>query len=135
MSKCTVQPLNFCTSRSNVCKRLVVKKVMLRCQENNPNTSMTYVVCESKLHSVVRSSIQLCQGNWVASGHIVVYYAWAAHAFSAGVKCQHCTHPFSLKGKIEQPSECAVTSCTCIGSNGTSHLPYPHRVSCRPVTW
>ena len=29
-------------------------------------------------------------GNWVAIKNVVVYYAWAAHAFTAGTKCwQH----------------------------------------------
>ena len=32
-------------------------------QENNPNTSMTHVTCESKLRSVIHSSIHPCQGN------------------------------------------------------------------------
>ena len=27
---------------------------------------------------------------WVAIGHAVVYYAWAAHTFSAEIKCRHC---------------------------------------------
>ena len=36
------------------------------------------------------SSMHLCQGNWVTIGRAVVYYAWAAHAFSTGVKCWHC---------------------------------------------
>ena len=31
-----------------------------------------------------------CQGNWVAIGRTVVYYARAAHAFSAGIKYRHC---------------------------------------------
>ena len=32
-----------------------------------------------------------CPGNWVAIGRAVVYYVWAAQAFSAGIKCPHCT--------------------------------------------
>ena len=32
-----------------------------------------------------------CPGNWVAKRRVVVYYyAQAAHAFSAGIKCWHC---------------------------------------------
>ena len=31
-----------------------------------------------------------CPGNWVAIGHAVVYYARAAHAFSAGIKYLYC---------------------------------------------
>ena len=30
-----------------------------------------------------------CLGNWVAIGRVVVYYARATHAFSAGIKCRH----------------------------------------------
>ena len=29
--------------------------------------------------------------NLVIIGRAVVYYARSAHAFSAGIKCQHCT--------------------------------------------
>ena len=29
-------------------------------------------------------------GNWVSIRHAVMYYAQAAHAFSAGIKCRHC---------------------------------------------
>ena len=51
---------------------------------------MTHVPCESKLRSVVRSSMPPCPWNMVAIGHAVVYYARYAHAFSAGIKCRHC---------------------------------------------
>ena len=34
-----------------------------------------------------------CRGNWLAIGRAVVYYAWAAHTYSAGIKCRHCTYP------------------------------------------
>ena len=36
---------------------------------------MTRVACESKLRSVVRSSMHPFSGNWMAVGHMVVYYA------------------------------------------------------------
>ena len=52
---------------------------------------MTHVVCESKLRLVVRSSMRPCPGNWVAIRHAVVYFAQAVHAFSAGIKCRHCS--------------------------------------------
>ena len=58
--------------------------------KNKPNTLMTHEACESKLRSVVRSSMHPYPGNWVAIGHAVVYYAWAAREFSAGIKCRHC---------------------------------------------
>ena len=51
---------------------------------------MSQVACESKLRSVIRSSIHPCQCNWVGIGHTVVKYAQAAHAFSAGIKCWDC---------------------------------------------
>ena len=31
-------------------------------------------------------------GNWLGIGHMVVYYAWAAREFSAGIKCRHCNY-------------------------------------------
>ena len=58
---------------------------------NKPSTSLTHVACETKLHSVVTSSMHPCLGNCVAIGHAVVYHARAAHAFRAGIKCRHCT--------------------------------------------
>ena len=42
---------------------------------------MTPVACESKLRSVVRTGT--CAR--------IVYYARAAQAFSAGIKCRHCS--------------------------------------------
>ena len=41
---------------------------------------MTRVVCESKLRSVMRSSMHPCPVNWVAIELAVVYYARAAYA-------------------------------------------------------
>ena len=32
-----------------------------------------------------------CLGNWMAIGHVDVYYTEAVHAFSAGIKCRHCS--------------------------------------------
>ena len=32
-----------------------------------------------------------CPGNRVAIGRAVVYYTLAAHTFSAGIKCRHCS--------------------------------------------
>ena len=33
-----------------------------------------------------------CPGNWVGIGHAVMYYVRSARAFSAGIKCRHCTY-------------------------------------------
>ena len=60
-------------------------------QKNKPSTATTQVACESKLRSVVRSSMHPCPENLVAIGRAVVNYAQDAHAFSAGIKCRHCT--------------------------------------------
>ena len=51
---------------------------------------MTHEVCESTLRSVMRSSMHPCPGNRLTIGRAVVYYAKAAHTFSAEIKCQHC---------------------------------------------
>ena len=66
------------------------KHLWISCQTNNPSTSMTSVDCEPKLRSVVRTFKHPCPGNWVGIGRAVVYYVWAAHAFSAWVKCWQC---------------------------------------------
>ena len=29
-------------------------------------------------------------GNWMAIGCAIMYSAWSAHAFSAGIKCRDC---------------------------------------------
>ena len=50
---------------------------------------MSHVACESKIRSVIRSSIHQYQGHWVAFGHTVVYHARAAHTFRAGINCRH----------------------------------------------
>ena len=52
---------------------------------------MAHLACEAKQPSVVRSSTHPCPGKWVAIRCAVVYYARAAHAFSAGIKCRHCS--------------------------------------------
>ena len=65
--------------------------------------------CESKLRSVVRSSMQTYPGNRVAIGRAVVYYAWAAREFSAGIKCRHCIY-LDNTGTI-QPTLCLQGQC------------------------
>ena len=49
------------------------------------------VACEPKLRSVVRSHMHPCPGNWVEIGRAVMYHARGDQAFSAGIKCWHCT--------------------------------------------
>ena len=81
----TVQTFNSCTSRPDVCQCLVVQIPMDNMSENKPS-----VARKSKLHSIVRSSMQSCPGDLVAFGRAVVHHAWAAQAFSAGIKSRHC---------------------------------------------
>ena len=66
---------------------------------------MTHVACESKLRSFVRSSMHLCPGNVVAIGRAFVYNARAAHIFSAGIKCRHCSRLF-YQDSITWPVPC-----------------------------
>ena len=33
--------------------------------------------------------MHLCQENWMAKRRLVMYYAWAAHVFSASIKYRH----------------------------------------------
>ena len=67
------------------------KSPIANMSKNKPNILMTNEACESKLPSVVRSSMHPYPGNRVAIGRAVVYYAWAARKFSAGIKCRHFT--------------------------------------------
>ena len=65
------------------------KHPWITCPKSKPSTSMTHVACESKLRSVVRSSMQPCPGNSRAIGHAVIFYDRAVHTFSAVIKCRH----------------------------------------------
>ena len=52
-------------------------------------------VAESEQSLVERSGscgrIHALETNWVVIRRAVVYYSLAAHAFSAGIKCRHCS--------------------------------------------
>ena len=50
---------------------------------------MKHVACESKISLCLGSSMHPCPGNCMPTGRVVIYYARAAHAFSAGIKCRH----------------------------------------------
>ena len=52
---------------------------------------MTNKACESKILSIMRSSMYPCPGNWIAIGRAVVYCARAAQAFRVAIKCRHWT--------------------------------------------
>ena len=66
--------------------------------KNKPSTSMTHVVCELKLYVQFRGHPCIhAQGNWVAIGCAVVYYAQAAHAstvleLNVGILVLHLRH-------------------------------------------
>ena len=87
----TVQTFNSCTSRPDVCQYLIVQTHFDNMSKCKPSTPMTHVTWRTKLRSVVRSSMLLYPRNLVIIGRAVVYYARSAHAFSAGIKYQHCT--------------------------------------------
>ena len=63
----------------------------MTCQKGRPSTLMANVACKSKVSSAVGSLMHPFPGNLVATGHAVMYYACGAHAFSAGIECQHCS--------------------------------------------
>ena len=86
----TVQAFNSCTSRPDVSQCLVVLRPLITCLKRKPSTSMAHVAYYPMLRSVARSSMHPCPEKWVVIGCRVVYYARAAHAFSAGIKCRHC---------------------------------------------
>ena len=48
---------------------------------------MTYEACEFTLRSIMSSSMPRRLGR---NGRVIVQYTYAAHAFSAGIKCRHC---------------------------------------------
>ena len=80
-----------CTSRPDVCQCPPVQTPMNNISENKPRTPVTHVAYKKKLRSVVRSSMHPCPRYWLAIGSAVMYHARATQAFSAGIKCRHCT--------------------------------------------
>ena len=86
-----------------------------------PSTSMTHVACVSMPRSVVRSSVHSCPGKWVAIGCAVVYRARAAPAFSARIKCRHCT--YDLASRPDQVMwECYQWLCLVDWSQGSTTI-------------
>ena len=56
--------------------------------------------------------MHLCPGNVVAIGRAVIYNARAAHTFSAGIKCRHCTLQFYCLFDINHSREnCEKRKC------------------------
>ena len=83
---------NSCSNQADVCKCLVVQTPMDNMSKSklHVRTSLTHVACDSKLLSVVRSSMpRKVGGNQGYS--CVLCCAQAAHAFNAGIKCWHGT--------------------------------------------
>ena len=68
----------------------------MTCQENKPITLMAHVAFESKLRSVVGHTCIYDKDNCAAIGRVVVNTDTAAHIFSVGIKCRHCTSQESL---------------------------------------
>ena len=67
------------------------KHPWMTCQDNTLCISMTHIACESKIRSVVRSSMHPCPGNRMAIVRAVVYHVLAAKSFSTRMKCRHCS--------------------------------------------
>ena len=88
---CTVQTFNSCTSRPDVCQCQPVQKTINNMSENKPGTPVTNVAYESKLRSVVRSSMHPWQ-----TGVRSCITPGLPRLFSAGIKCRHCTTSITL---------------------------------------
>ena len=84
----TVQTCNSCTSGPDLCQCLVVRKPMENAKHINDRHSLWGHLCI------------YTQGTWLQLGRAVVYYTWAAHAFSAGIKCWHCICQIQLQNYI-----------------------------------
>ena len=89
----TIQTINSCNSRPDICQCLIVQAPIDNMSKNKPSTLMTQVACESRLCSVVRSEITHSQETRFKIKGAVVYFALAAHTFSVGIKCQYCRYP------------------------------------------
>ena len=87
----TVHAFNSCTSRPDVCQCLVVQIPIDNMSKNKPSTSMTHV----QMQLANQSHVQLWGHSYihrlVTIGRAVVFYARAAHACCAGIKCRHCS--------------------------------------------
>ena len=103
----TVQTFHLCTSRLDVLQCLVVPTPMDNMSKNKPSISMSHVAYELKLRSAVRSSME-------PIGCAVVYYAPAAHASSARIRCRHCIGTSSL---CKWQTDRQLTSNKTKGSN------------------
>ena len=94
---------------------------------------MYIVACESKLRSVVRSSMHPYSGICVATGLAVVYYDRAAHAFSAGIEYRHCMRHFSQRVyRACHDGRVVYGFATYMYFSLSYHLSY---VRNSPVTW
>ena len=78
------------------------KKPMNNISNNKLRILILHITCESKLRSVVRSSVHPCSGHWVAIGRAVVYHSQAAHAFCAGIKCRLCRRTSTPLSRYEK---------------------------------
>ena len=95
----TVQTFYACTSRTDICQCLVVQKNMDNISKNE------HINDPCILRSKVPVKLHPCQGNWAAIVRAIGYYARAAHAFSAGIKCRYCMYQSQLFAKLTILSE------------------------------
>ena len=86
----TVQTFNFRTSRRGICQCLVVQSPMDNISEEISQAHQCSLRIKVRFScAVIGPSVPR---NWVPIKHAVVYYAWAALIFGAGIKCWHCRY-------------------------------------------
>ena len=101
----TVQSFNFCTSQPGVCQWLVMQTPMDIISKIYPKHMNDLHSLRSMLRSVSRLSMYPCPGKWLSIGYVVMYYARIAHAFSARIKCRHCSCTYWSKAEyLEKPT-------------------------------
>ena len=66
------------------------KHPWMTCWKNRPSTSMTHITCESKLCSVMMSSMHPYSGKLCGDRACSNILRLDCPAFSAGIKCLHC---------------------------------------------
>ena len=84
----TVQAFNSCIRRPDICKYLVVQTTIGNVEKqakhiNDPRSL--------RIKSMFNCEVIHLSMARVAIGHVNVYCSRGAHAFSAGINCQHCT--------------------------------------------
>ena len=100
-----VQTFNSCTSRPDVYQCLIVQKpagnMSTDMSIKMPSTAMTQVACESKVCSVVRSSLHPAPGCG-SQTDVQSCIMPGLQEFSDGIKCRHCRSIYCFSWEIQQ---------------------------------